>query len=307
MLSALSKYSLSSVVNQPPGTVASTPAYLSNVMQNRRRIRRLDPHCVKISHRDKYYDPISHGRGRKLESIKTSFVNNINSLKKYSVSINTKTYTQLGPSGQQEKERYIDEKFLSFVNGLWIGKKDDRVLRFYLPKDKGNFRVELAHRNKLNMNTDSLYEFQMRAGYAARSVIFFQVKESGGNMTTTGRGKPPVSLHLKNEKEIHIAINSEHGSVLRQKIATLSCPQEWYNFKIRIVWNRKHPNIQVAINGRSVFETHVTFGAQNSSSHYSKFGIYVPQQKHEEGVQDTSFLFDNVKEIHRFAMYKKQR
>ncbi|KJF79252.1 hypothetical protein UA45_00585 [Morganella morganii] len=63
-----------------------------------------------------------------------------------------------------------------------LEKKDEHVLRFNLPKKKGNFRVELAHRNNLNINTDSIYEFQMRVGYAAHDVIFFQVKECGGDM-----------------------------------------------------------------------------------------------------------------------------
>lgn len=125
---------------------------------------------------DTLYDPISYGRGRKLESIKTSFKNNVKSLKKYNISINTETYTKLGPSGQKEIEKTIDERYLSFENGTWVGKKDEHVLRFNLPKKKGNFRVELAHRNNLNMNTDSMYEFQMRAGYAAHDVIFFSGK-----------------------------------------------------------------------------------------------------------------------------------
>jgi len=249
---------------------------------------------------DKSYDPISHGRGRKLESIKTSFKKNIKSLKNYTISINTEAYTQLGPSGKKEIEKAIDERSISFENGSWVGKKNEHVLNFKLSKDIGDFRVELAHRNNLNMNTDSMYEFQMKAGYAAHNVIFFQVKESGGDMKTRGRGRPPVSLHLKNEKDIHIAINSENGNELRKKIATLSCPQEWYKFKVRIVWNRNHPRIQVAVNGKNVFETNISFGARNSRSHYSKFGIYIPQQKSEEGVKDTSLLFDNVRESHRF-------
>lgn len=300
----LSNYSLPQNSNQPIHTVDSSFPHPSNISQDIISIRNTDIHCVNISHMDKSYDPVSHSRGRKLESIKTSFKNNIKSLKKYNISINTQAYTQLGPSGQKEIEKAIDERYLSFENGSWVGKKDESVLRFNLPKDKGDFRVELAHRNNLNMNTDSMYEFQMRAGYAARSVIFFQVKESGGDMKSNGRGRPPVSLHLKNEKEIHIAINSENGNVLRQKLATLSCPQEWYKFKVRIVWNRNHPSIQVAVNGKNVFETNVSFGAHNSKSHYSKFGIYIPQQKNEIGVKDTSLLFDNVKETHRFFNHK---
>lgn len=304
MLSALSNNSLPQALNQPLHTIDSASPHLSSISRDIRSIRNTDTHCVTVSHMDKSYDPISHGRGRKLESIKTSFKDGIKSLKKYNISINTETYTQLGPSGQKEIEKAIDERYLSFENGSWIGKKDENVLRFNLPKDKGDFRVELAHRNNLNINTDSIYEFQMKAGYAARSVIFFQVKESGGNMKTIGRGRPPVSLQLKDEKDIHIAVNSEYGNVLRQKVATLSCPQEWYKFKIRIVWNRNTPKIQVAVNGKSVFETNLSFGARNSRSHYSKFGIYVPQQKDEEGVKSTSLLFDNVKENHRFSNNK---
>ena len=150
------------------------------------------------------------------------------------------------------------------------------------------------------MNTDSLYEFQMKIDHAAHDVIFFQVKELGGDMATLAGGRPPVSLHLKNEKEIYIAMNTQNGNVLRQKIATLSCPQEWYKFKVRIVWSRNHPHVQVALNGQSVFETNNSFGAPNSKSHYSKFGIYIPQQKKVAGVKDTSLLFDNVRENHRF-------
>ncbi len=300
MLPVLSNYSLPRALNQPIHTVDTTSLHLNNITREIRSIRNTDAHCVTVSHMDKSYDPISHGRGRKLESIKTSFKNNIKSLKKYNISINTEAYTKLGPSGQKEIEKAIDERYLSFENGSWVGKKDEHVLRFNLPKKKGNFRVELAHRNNLNMNTDSMYEFQMRAGYAAHDVIFFQVKECGGDMKIHGRGRPPVSLHLKNEKEIHIVINSENGNILREKIATLSCPQEWYKFKVRIVWNRDHSGIQVAVNGKNVFETNVSFGAHNSGNHYSKFGIYVPQQKNKEGVKDTSLLFDNVKETHRF-------
>lgn len=56
----------------------------------------------------------------------------------------------------------------------------------------------------------------------------------------------------------------------------------------------------MAINGKNTFETTVSFGAHNSRNHYSKFGIYVPQQKDKEGVKNTALLFDNVKETHRF-------
>ncbi|QQG26592.1 hypothetical protein JFY74_10525 [Pectobacterium carotovorum] len=217
MLSVQFNYSLPQILNQPAHIVDSITSPPSNVSQNIRSIRNTDIHCVNVSHMDTSYDHIPHGRGRKLESIKTSFKNNIKSLKKHHISINTKTYTQLGPSGQKEIEKAIDKRYLSFENGPWVGKKDESALRFNLPKYKGNFRVELAHRNNLNMNTDSMYEFQMRASYAARNVIFFQVKESGGDMKTNGRGRPPVSLHLKNEKEIHIAINSENGNVFKKK------------------------------------------------------------------------------------------
>lgn len=308
MLSVSSNYSLPRNLNQSMHTVDSASPHLSDMSRKIRSIRNTGTHCVAIAHMDKSYDPISHGRGRKMESIKTSFKNNIKSLRKYNISINTETYTQLGPSGQKEIEKAIIERYLSFENGSWTGKKDEHVLRFDLPKYKGNFRVELAHRNNLNMNTDSMYEFQMRVGYAAHNVIFFQVKETGGDMKlkSRGGGRPPVSLHLKNEKEIHIAVNSENGKVLREELATLSCPQEWYKYKVRIVWNRNYPSIQVAINGKNVFEKNVSFGAHNSRSHYSKFGIYVPQQKSEEGVKYTSLLFDNVKENHRFFNPKIQ-
>lgn len=272
---------------------------LDTLTSNIRNIRNADATCIRITHKDKSYDPIRHGSGRKLESIKSSFDRRVKSLSKYNISINTETYNQIGPSGKEEKKKAIEEGYLSFASGFWVGKKDDRVLHFNLPKEKKNFRVELAHRNNLNMNTDSTYEFQMRAAYAAHDAIFFQVKENGGDMKTKGRGRPPISLHLNNENEIHISINSERGSVLRQKIATLACAQEWYNFKIRIVWNRHYPGIQVGVNGRNVFQSDVSFGAQNSRSHYSKFGIYIPQQKDKDGVRDTSILFDNVKESHR--------
>ncbi|HBH7050622.1 TPA: hypothetical protein KV183_000006 [Morganella morganii] len=217
MLPVLSNYSLPQALNPPIHTADTASPHLNNITREIKSVRNTNAHCVTVSHMDTSYDPISYGRGRKLESIKTSFKNNVKSLKKYNISINTETYTKLGPSGQKEIEKTIDERYLSFENGTWVGKKDEHVLRFNLPKKKGNFRVELAHRNNLNMNTDSMYEFQMRAGYAAHNVIFFQVKECGGDMKTRGRGRPPVSLHLKNEKEIYIAINSENGNVLRKK------------------------------------------------------------------------------------------
>ncbi|WP_224552693.1 polysaccharide lyase [Pectobacterium versatile] len=306
MLSILSNYSLSQTLNQPIHTVNSASPPLSNISRDIRSIRNTDTHCVTVSHLDKSYGSISHGRGRKIQSVKIHVKDNLKSLKKYNVSINTKYYTQVGPSGQKEIEKAINKGNLFFENGSQIGKKHEHALRFNLLKYEDNFRVELAHRNNLNMNTDSIYGFQMKVDYAANSVIFFQVKESGGNMKISGRGRPPVSFSLKNENEIYISINSENGNVLRKKIATLSCPQEWYKFKIRIVWNRHHPNIQVAINGEILFETNVSFGAHNSKNHYSKFGIYIPQQKSKEGVKNTSILFRNVKENHRVFSAKTQ-
>ncbi|KNC09365.1 hypothetical protein AC791_11970 [Klebsiella sp. RIT-PI-d] len=302
MFSALSTYSLPQSLNQPINSlnVAHTLIAPGSIAQNIRSVRNTDTYCVTISHMDRSYDPISHSRGRKLESIKTAFRDDIKSLTNYNISINTRAYTQLGVSGRQEIKKAMDNNSVSFEKGAWEGKKGNNVLRFNLAKEKGDYRVELAHKNTLNMNTDSLYEFQMNADHAAHDVIFFQVKENGGNMKTSGGGRPPVSLHLKNENEIHIAINSENGKVLREKIAILDCPQNWYNFKVRIVWNREHPQVQVAVNGKSVFETNLSFGAHNSNNHYSKFGIYIPQQKKVEGVKDTSLLFDNVKETHRY-------
>ncbi|MCK3838892.1 MULTISPECIES: heparin lyase I family protein [Pseudomonas] len=294
MLSALRSNAPLRTSNHPIDNAGAT--HTSNIHQKIIKIRNIDIDCIRTPHKEKSYDPIPHSNGRKLKSIKTAFNNNIKSLRKYNISINT----QLGPSGQKEMKNAIDERYLTFIDGPWIGKNHDNALQFSLPPDKGNFRVEPAHKNNLKMNTDSMYEFQMRADYAARDVIFFQVKETGGDMKTRGRGRPPLSLHLKNEQDILIAINSENGNISIQQIATLSCPQEWYKFKIRIIWSRMYPCIQVAINGKNVFQTNAPFGAHNSKNHYSKLGLYIPQQKNEDGLRPTSFIFDNVKENHRF-------
>lgn len=149
------------------------------------------------------------------------------------------------------------------------------------------------------MNVDSLYKFQMRVGYAVYSAIFFQLKERGGDMKRHGGGRPAISLNLKNEKDIFITINSEFGRVLKEKIATLDCPQVWYDFKIRVIWNRDYPFVDVAINGGRVFKGAFHFGAHNSKNHYSKFGIYIPTQKFNAGTRDTMLIFDNVEETHR--------
>lgn len=290
---------LLSPVAQSPNVPAYAPPVAENFAQNIKQVNNIDTPCITIAHKGKAYDPIAHGRGRKLESIKTSFANNIKSLRKYNISINTEYYNKVGPSGRNETQKALDEGFISFVSGDWVNKKDNNVLLFTLPKDIGDYRVELAHRNQLGMSTDSSYDFEMRVGYSAHSAIFFQVKEVGGDMISKGGGRPPISLHVKDQKEIFIAINSDKGNVLRKKIAVLDCPQEWYKFKVRIVWDRAYPRIQVGINGTSVFQSNVGFGAHNSKGHYSKFGIYIPQQKTVAGTGPTSFLFDNVRESHR--------
>lgn len=295
----LSNYLLANAAAQLPPVKEPVIPQPNNILQNTLAVRNSDIGCVNIYPTDKSYHPLRHGYGRKLESIKTSFENQLRSLKKYNISINTKAYTQTGPSGLKETKEAIDKNFISFVHGTRPGKTEGKAIRFKLPKHAGDYRVELAHRNNLTMNTDSLYEFDWRSIHAAHDAIFFQVKESGGDMKTKGGGKPPLSLHLRNEKDIYVAINSENGNVLRQKIATLNCPEEWYKFKVRIVWNRNNPGIQVTINGKDVFQTNAPFGAHNSKHHYSKFGIYIPQQKNKTGIKHTSFLFKNVKENHR--------
>lgn len=237
--------------------------------------------------------------GRVIETIKTSF-NDIKSLNNHNISINTLDYTQLGPSGQDEIKTARDKDFIRFESGIRESRPgDSKYLRFNLPKEEKDYRVELAHRNQFGMNTDSSYEFQMQVDQAARSAIFFQVKETGGNMKNSEGSRPPVSLTVKNNNEIFVSINTDSGNVLRKKIAVLENPQDWNKFKIRIVWNRENPLVNISIDGNNVFEYTKPFGAHNSVYHYSKFGVYIPQQKSQEGIRDTSLLFDNFRESHR--------
>lgn len=237
--------------------------------------------------------------GRVIETIKTSF-NHIKSLNNHNISINTLNYTQLGPSGQDEIKTARDKDFIRFESGIRESRPgDSKYLRFNLPKEEKDYRVELAHRNQFGMNTDSSYEFQMQVDQAARSAIFFQVKETGGNMKNSEGSRPPVSLTVKNNNEIFVSINTDSGNVLRKKIAVLENPQDWNKFKIRIVWNRENPLVNISIDGNNVFEYTKPFGAHNSVYHYSKFGVYIPQQKSQEGIRDTSLLFDNFRESHR--------
>lgn len=237
--------------------------------------------------------------GRVVETIKTSF-NHIKSLNNHNISINTLDYTQLGPSGQDEIKTARDKDFIRFESGIRESRPgDSKYLRFNLPKEEKDYRVELAHRNQFGMNTDSSYEFQMQVDQAARSAIFFQVKETGGNMKNSEGSRPPVSLTVKNNNEIFVSINTDSGNVLRKKIAVLENPQDWNKFKIRIVWNRENPLVNISIDGNNVFEYTKPFGAHNSVYHYSKFGVYIPQQKSQEGIRDTSLLFDNFRESHR--------
>lgn len=234
-----------------------------------------------------------------IETIKTSF-NHIKSLNNHNISINTLDYTQLGPSGQDEIKTARDKGFIRFESGIRESRPgDSKYLRFNLPKEEKDYRVELAHRNQFGMNTDSSYEFQMQVDQAARSAIFFQVKETGGNMKNSEGSRPPVSLTVKNNNEIFVSINTDSGNVLRKKIAVLENPQDWNKFKIRIVWNRENPLVNISIDGNNVFEYTKPFGAHNSVYHYSKFGVYIPQQKSQEGIRDTSLLFDNFRESHR--------
>ncbi|MCX8958770.1 hypothetical protein EHW66_13210 [Erwinia psidii] len=285
--------------NNPNVATTEGPLLQQPFVRNIREVYNVPGECLTVNQNETSTDPIVHRRGKKLEHIKTSFSNGIKSLKKYNISINTKGYEQLGPSGLNEMSKAIDNRSILFERGSWVGKDDTEVLRFNLPKEKENFRVELAHKNPFNMQTDSIYGFQMRLGYAAYNAIFFQLKETGGNMKTSGGGRPAISLNVRNENEIFISVNSENGRVLKKKIAVLDCPQAWYTFKIRVIWNRNNPLIQVAINGKILFYSDVSFGAHNSKNHYSKFGIYIPAQKTQDGIKSTSLLFDNVHETHR--------
>lgn len=271
------------------------------IIQNIRTIRNVAPACLTVAHNETYYDPIGNGIGKKVEVMKSSF-HGVESLRRFVVSIDTKSYTQhgFGSSGMNEIKKAIEQNSISLVNGDWVSRgKDKSALRFYLSNQIGDYRVELAYENHAGMNTESFYMFNVRVGFAAANVIIFQTRELEGNMNTIGGGRPAIAVNLINENMLKINVRSDYGVVESKIVAILDCPQEWYNFKMRVIWHRDYPLIQMNLNGKTIYQTNQQFGAYNTRSHYSKFGAYIPQQAKVKGTKSTLLLFKDFKEYHR--------
>ncbi|MCX8985938.1 hypothetical protein [Citrobacter portucalensis] len=279
----------------------------SSISRNIRSIRNVaEIGCVTPSESNKFHHPIGTGHGKKLETLRTHFnFERLDLLRKYVVSIDTKSYTQhgFGSSGLNEIKNAMDTRALTFERRYDV--TDDKFkssLCFSLRKQVGESRVELAHENTVGMNVESTYFFKMRVEKAADSVVFFQIRELGGDMNDPekGKGQPVIALNIKNENIVRLTVSSsKERAFIRKSIATLDCPRRFYNFKVRVVHDREHPCIQIEIDGKTVFESNEKFGAHNSRSHYSKFGAYIPQQKNIPGVRDTQLIFDRFQEIHR--------
>ena len=234
-----------------------------------------------------------HGTGRMLERIQSSFSSQYD-LRKFDISIDTPNYSQHGISNRTIKKNAFQSGFISQEH-----EENNTVIKFHLPAQIGHFRTELAHHNKLGMHVDSSYSFKMKVRQAAKDVIFFQVREPGGLRKTMGKDRPPISLQLIEGKKIKIVVNSIYGQETNKMIATLACPDAWNQFQIKITWDKRKPFIELLINGKSMFSTSCAFGSSTSKQHYSKFGVYIPNQKKIEGIKSTSIYFDNVREVHR--------
>lgn len=234
-----------------------------------------------------------HGTGRTLERIQSSFASQYH-LRQFDISIDTPNYSHHGSSNKTIKQNALQSGFISQEH-----VENNSVIKFHLPAQIGNFRTELAHHNKLGMHVDSSYSFKMKVGQAANDVIFFQVREPGGLMKTMGKDRPPISLHLIEGKKIKIVVNSIYGQETNKAIAILACPDAWNQFQIKVTWDKTKPFVELLINGKSMFSTSCPFGSSTSKNHYSKFGVYIPNQKKVEGLRSTSLYFDNVREVHR--------
>lgn len=288
--------------------------HTSSIARDIRSIRNIaDRECVTLAENNKIYPPIGRGHGKKLETLKTNFdFERVDLLRKYVVSIDTKAYTQhgFGESGIKEIKKAMDTRAITFGRRYDVAADKFRShLCFSLRRDLGEYRVELAHQNRVGMNVESTYRFKMRVEHAADSVMFFQIRELGGDMNhpEKGKGQPVIALSIRNENEVFVRVSSsKETAFIRQSIAILDCDRKFYGFNIRVVHDREHPLIQIGIDGKTVFETKAKFGAPNSRKHYGKYGTYIPQQANRSGVRDTQLTFDNYQETHRNFDSKKR-
>lgn len=286
----------------PPVNIPSTqygiiPEQVSlhrNIMEVPREIIFTEEPCTHSSPHVNITSISKHGTGKVQERIVSSFSGHYH-LRPFNVSIDTQDFHHHGASNKAIKNDALKSGYMSM-------EKDgnhNHVIKFSLPAQIGNFRTELSHSNHVNMFVDSSYSFKMKVGQAAYDVIFFQVREPGGLMKTQGRDRPPLSLHLIDEKIIRVIVNSIHGTELNRDINLLACPKAWNLFQIKMTWDRNKPFIELLINGNSIFSTTCPFGSPTSQRHYSKFGVYIPNQKNVPGTKPTSIFFDNVREVHR--------
>lgn len=279
---------------QPMESHTSITSSSNQAIQDSGRVR-LKKECLVLKSNQISSDPIGHGKGKVLETLKTSFTNDIAALKKYTIFINAEKISIKGKGKSTALQQKLENHEIRFVNERWIkNSTGSSVLRFNLPEGRENHQVVLAHKNGVNMNTESEYRFEMKAGYKSGNAVFFQLKETGGNIHA-----PSIQLRIVNNNTIRIQMNSQNGKVLEENIAELECPNKWFTFRVKTVWHRQHPLVQITINGKNVFQSTEPFGALDSKKHYSKFGIFAPLEEKEFDVGPKMLFFKSFKETHR--------
>lgn len=241
--------------------------------------------------------------------------NSQKSLLGYSVSMNTQSQNWHREAKTTDSEAVMAINNALKYHNISIQAKDqenkkDKDITFYLAKEKGNYRSEIAACGKLKTATKSSYSFDFKATSLPDNLIFFQVRELGGSMKTLGRDRPVFSLHIQQNGELVAVINTVNQHLTpteldtpvyqRYKIALSNKLEleKYYNIAIKIIMHREQPSITISIDNQKVFQWKTSFGALDSKTFYSKLGAYIPQQKNKAGSNDTEVSFDNFKEKH---------
>jgi hypothetical protein len=232
----------------------------------------------------------------------------------YSVSMNTRIQNwHPKPSTQPtERNREITKAFESGNITIQLKSKlheNDRDITFHLPKEKANYRVEISKFDKIPIDTKSTYSFDFKATSLPKSLLLFQVREMHGSMAALGGDRPSFSLHIKQDGTLVVTTNTvdqelvatdPNGKTYQRKDTKLK-PIEldnYYHITIEMVMHRDHPLIKIFVDNEMVHQHDTPFGAVDSKTFYSKMGIYVAQQKNQEGSKDSIVSFDNIKEEH---------
>ncbi|WP_246169925.1 polysaccharide lyase [Yersinia canariae] len=240
--------------------------------------------------------------------------NSVTALSGYSVSMNTDTQNWHSKNNTQAAERKNEIAKALESKNITIQPKNgtlenDNDITFYLSKEKGNYRSEISNFRPIKIDAKSTYSFDFKPVSLPKSLVLFQVRELHGSMKKLGGDRPSFSLHIQQNGMLVATTNTVNENAVTTESNTKTYQNEnallkkielgqYHHVTIEIIMHRDYPSIKVSIDNEMIYQRNTDFGALDSMTFYNKLGVYVPQQRRTEGLNDSEVSFDNIKETH---------